>query len=125
MLDRIDLNTGKELFIFLVWANPKPDDICTTKNPDRSPIDVNSNRVDRQRGMNFLEPKRRVIWIRRPQPVRGICFRTDELGRFIEKLSKLSRGMGQHALERLGATCGVIGQCLLGELGQCVLGFRK
>jgi hypothetical protein len=83
---------GEELFIFFVRANPKPDDVSAPKNSNRSPIDVNSNRVDRQRGMNFLEPKRGVIWIRRPQPVCGLCFRTDEPGRFIEKLSKLSRG---------------------------------
>ena len=57
------------LFVFFVRSNPEPNNFFPVENANRSVSLSDADRIDRFRGMNFLEAQPRIGWIGLKVPV--------------------------------------------------------
>ena len=64
-LDRIS-EPREEPFVFTVRANPEPNYDAAFHDTQSPPIEIDSDRVDRQVVVDLLEPQRRMGWVGGP-----------------------------------------------------------
>ena len=55
-----------------MWADPKPNNCVSLQEAERSPVEVNTRRVDGFSVVNLLEPDGRVRRVFEPQLVRAL-----------------------------------------------------
>src|SRR6267143_1081733 len=90
---------GNQLVVFGVRPDPEPDHVVVIPDSYGAPAKLDTDRVDRERVMNFLEPERGVCWILAPSRVGIPRLALDSLGQRIKCFSEPLVDARTHASE--------------------------
>src|SRR6185295_15808538 len=80
----------------MVRTNPEPDDGALLQDTYRTPLEIDSNGIDGESGVNLLEAKGRVVRILRPEAVGSPHLRLNRFGRGGKERTELLGGLGLH-----------------------------